>query len=144
MLKIDYPFYQFKIKEENGRDIIFDEIRKKWVLITPEEWVRQNMIQYFLQTMLYPAKLMAIEKEIKLGELVKRCDIVIYQHSIPWMIIECKEPSVPLSEKTMEQILRYHQAMPAAYLCLSNGNHVYLFEKRNNQFFEVFHFPKWE
>jgi len=144
MLKIDYPFYRFKIKEENGRDIIFDEIRKKWVLITPEEWVRQNMIQYFLQTMLYPAKLMAIEKEIKLGELVKRCDIVIYQHSLPWMIIECKEPNVPISDKTMEQILRYHQAMQAPYLCLSNGNHVYLFEKRNHQFFEVFQFPKWD
>ena len=141
MIKIIYPAFKYRIKEEENKEIIFDEIRKQWVRLTPEEWVRQNMIQFLLQVPKYPAALFSIEKEIKLGELRKRCDIIVYKESAPWMIIECKEHNVPINEKTLQQILRYHQALPVPYLCLTNGTDVYLFEKTNNSFIEIKNFP---
>ena len=87
---INYPEPAFRIKTGNGKDFIFDLLRKKWVVLTPEEWVRQNFIQYLLQVKNYSAALIAIEKEIKLGELKKRFDILVYdsKHQ-PWMMIEC-------------------------------------------------------
>lgn len=100
MIKIEYPPYQPKIKTENGKEFIFDEFRKRWILLTPEEWVRQNFLQYLTQTKKYPASLIAIEKEIKLGELKKRFDLVVYdRNSKPWMIVECKEMNVALDKK---------------------------------------------
>lgn len=144
MIKITYPAFDFKIKGEQNKELIFDEIRKQWVRLTPEEWVRQNMLQYLLQTMEYPAVLIAVEKEIKLGELKKRCDMVVYKNALPWMIIECKEANVPLSETTLHQILRYHLALPVPFLCLTNGLHVYLFENINGHLQESAAFPKWK
>ena len=141
MIKVNYPLFQYKIKGEENKELIFDEVRKRWVRLTPEEWVRQNMIQYLLQDLKYPASLLSIEKELKLGELRKRCDVIVYKDATPWMIIECKEPNVPLSEKTMQQILRYHLALPVPFLCLTNGNQVFLFEKVNHNFTEIGAFP---
>ena len=122
MIELNYPSYPFKIKAINGKDQIFDPFRKIWVLLTPEEWVRQNLLQYLVQTVSYPASLIAVEKEIKLGELSKRFDIVIYKNDLPWMIIECKEAKVALNKKTMEQILQYQQVLTAQYLFISNGH----------------------
>jgi Type I restriction enzyme R protein N terminus (HSDR_N) len=145
MIKIDYPKYQFKIKKENNSELIFDTFRKRWMILTPEEWVRQNMLQYLTEIKKYPAKLIAIEKEIKLGELKKRCDIVIYNRdSIPWMIIECKEMKVPLSQKTIEQILRYHITLLATYLIITNGSYTYGFKKTGNEFIEMNEFPDFK
>jgi len=142
MIKIDYPHFDFKIIVEKERDMIFDEVRKKWVTLSPEEWVRQNIIQYLIQTVKYPAALFSIEKEIKLGELRKRCDIIIYNDSLPWMIIECKEQTVVLNESTLSQLLRYHLALPVPYLFLTNGIHNYLFEKKECFFDEIKEFPR--
>ena len=122
MIVLPYPSYPFKIKAINGKDQIFDPFRKSWVVLTPEEWVRQNVLQYLVQTLQYPSSLIAVEKEIKLGELSKRFDIVVYKNEKPWMIIECKEAKVALNEKTMEQILQYQQVLTAQYLFISNGH----------------------
>jgi hypothetical protein len=122
MIVLQYPSYPFKIKAINGKDQIFDPFRKTWVLLTPEEWVRQNLLQYLVQSLHYPSSLIAVEKEIKLGELSKRFDIVVYKNELPWMIIECKEAKVALNEKTMEQILQYQQVLTAQYLFISNGH----------------------
>ena len=122
MIVLQYPSYPFKIKAINGKDQIFDPFRKTWVLLTPEEWVRQNLLQYLVQNLQYPSSLIAVEKEIKLGELSKRFDIVVYKNELPWMIIECKEGKVALNEKTMEQILQYQQVLGAKYLFISNGH----------------------
>lgn len=122
MIVLPYPSYPFKIKAINGKDQIFDPFRKIWVLLTPEEWVRQNLLQYLVQTLQYPSSLIAVEKEIKLGELSKRFDIVVYKNELPWMIIECKEAKVSLNEKTMGQILQYQQVLTAQYLFISNGH----------------------
>ena len=122
MIVLQYPNYPFKIKALHGKDQIFDPFRKTWVLLTPEEWVRQNLLQYLVQNLDYPSSLIAVEKEIKLGELSKRFDIVVYKNELPWMIIECKEAKVTLNEKTMEQILQYQQVLTAQYLFISNGH----------------------
>lgn len=123
MIKIEYPPYQPRIKEEAGKELIFDAARKRWVVLTPEEWVRQNFLQYLLQVKKYPASLIAVEKEIRLGELKKRFDIVVYdKHSKPWMIIECKEMDVPLDKKVLDQVLRYNITLNVPYLVITNGS----------------------
>lgn len=144
MIKIDFPEEQPKLKQTNNVKEIFGVIRKKWLVLTPEEWVRQNILLFVLLKMNYPASLIAVEKEIKLGELKKRCDIVIYStNAEPWMIIECKEMNVSLSQKTMEQILRYHISLPAKFLIITNGSFCFGFEKKGNQFIEINDFPEY-
>jgi hypothetical protein len=143
MIKIEFPKQQIKIRQQAGVNEVFDIIRKKWLRLSPEEWVRQNMIHYLLLKK-YPSSLIAVEKEIKLGELMKRCDVVVYSRkSLPFMIIECKEMNVPLSEKTLEQILRYHITLPADYLIITNGNYCFGFQKIENQFIETNEFPDY-
>ncbi|MEI7588925.1 MAG: type I restriction enzyme HsdR N-terminal domain-containing protein [Chitinophagia bacterium] len=122
MIHLNYPSYPFKIKPITGKDHIFDPFRKTWIVLTPEEWVRQNVLQYLVQVIKYPASLIAVEKEIKLGELAKRFDIVVYQNDTPWMIIECKEANVKINETTMHQILQYQQVLSAQYLIVTNGH----------------------
>jgi hypothetical protein len=143
MIKIEFPKQQVKIRQQAGVDEVFDIIRKKWLRLSPEEWVRQNMIHYLLLKN-YPASLVAVEKEIKLGELTKRCDIVVYSRkALPFMIIECKEMNIPLSEKTLEQVLRYHITLPAEYLIVTNGSYCFGFQKTGNQFIETNEFPDY-
>jgi len=122
MIVLHYPSYPFKIKAINGKDQVFDPFRKIWVVLTPEEWVRQNILQYLVQSCKYPSSLIAVEKSIQLGELTKRFDIVVYKNDSPWMIIECKEAKVKLDETTMLQILQYQQVLTAQYLFISNGH----------------------
>jgi hypothetical protein len=125
MISINYPEYPFKIQKEAGKDQIFDPLRKSWVVLTPEEWVRQNFIQYLIQIKQYPSTLIAIEKTIQLGELKKRFDIIVYKNDSPWLLIECKEANVPITEKTLEQILQYQQVVEADYLVMTNGHTTY-------------------
>jgi hypothetical protein len=125
MISINYPEYPFKIQKEAGKDCIFDPLRKSWVVLTPEEWVRQNFIQFLIQVKNYPAALIAIEKTIQLGELKKRFDIVVYKKELPWILIECKEANIPLTEKTLDQILQYQQVIKASYLVMTNGHTTY-------------------
>jgi hypothetical protein len=124
MIKLEYPAYQPKIKQHDEKEFIFDDVRKAWVLLTPEEWVRQNLLQYLMQVKKYPASLIAVERAIKLGELTKRFDIVVYgRNSKPWMIIECKEMNVPLDKAVLEQALRYNITLQVPYLVISNGSY---------------------
>jgi hypothetical protein len=125
MIFINYPEYPFKIQKEAGKDQIFDPLRKSWVVLTPEEWVRQNFIQYLIQIKQYPAALIAIEKTIQLGELKKRFDLIVYKNNTPWILIECKKANVSISEKTLEQILQYQQVVEASYLVMTNGHSTY-------------------
>ena|SRR5690242_14677851 len=124
MIKINFPKEQPKLRDNHGAKEIFDSIRKKWLALTPEEWVRQNIICFLLVQKNVPYSLISVEKEIKLAELKKRYDLVVYdRQTLPWMIIECKEMKVILSQKTMEQILRYHISIPAKYLIITNGSY---------------------
>lgn len=142
MIRIEYPPYQPKIKKEAGRELIFDEVRKRWVALTPEEWVRQNFLQYLMQVKRYPASLMAVEKEIRLGELKKRFDILVYdKDSKPWMIIECKEMGVPLDKKTLNQVLRYNITLNVPYLVITNGSFCMALAVSNGAFTEINDLP---
>lgn len=122
MQALNYPTYPFKIQQVQGKDQIFDPFRKAWITLTPEEWVRQNTLQYLVQSCNYPSSLIAVEKTIQLGELNKRFDIVVYKNNAPWMIIECKEARVGIGEKTLQQIFQYQQVLNATYLIITNGH----------------------
>jgi hypothetical protein len=128
MIPIAYPTPGFSMRQTDGKDWLFDPIRKKWVVITPEEWVRQNFIQYLTKTLHYPATCIAVEKGLQLGEMQKRIDVMVYKNDQPWMLIECKEPNTQLSEKTMQQVLAYQASIPCSYIILTNGNHTLGFE----------------
>ncbi|MBI1341352.1 MAG: restriction endonuclease subunit R [Terrimonas sp.] len=145
MIKLVYPEPIFKIKTEAGRDFVFDTIRKQWVVLTPEEWVRQNFINYLLYTKQYPSALLAVEKEIQLGELKKRFDILVYDgNHQPWMMIECKSQEVALDQQVLNQLLRYHLAMPVDYLVLTNGDYCYGWNKSGGQLVEITALPEFE
>lgn len=144
MIKLVYPVHDFKIKKEKDADYIFDVLRKRWLVLTPEEWVRQNFLQYLVYVKKYPGSLMAIEKEIFLGEIKKRCDIVVYSRNLqPWMIVECKEMNERLSAKVLDQILRYHITLPAKYLVITNGSYCFGFEKFEEQFYKINELPEY-
>jgi hypothetical protein len=142
MLTINYPAPAFRIKEENGAELIFDGLRKRWIALTPEEWVRQNFVQYLLQVKNYPASLIAMEKKIKLGELTKRFDILVYDNNHrPWMMIECKAQTVRLESKVLEQVLRYNISVPVTYLIVSNGDDHYGWVRSSGDLLLIDEFP---
>ncbi len=144
MIKIEYPLYQPKIKTKNQQEFIFDEVRKRWVILTPEEWVRQNFLQYFIQQKKYPASLISVEKEIALGELRKRYDIVVYdKNGLPWMVVECKGMEITLDRKVLDQALRYNITLNVPFIIITNGAYCYAFESRNNQLEELLSLPDW-
>lgn len=144
MIKISYPSYPFKIETREDKEYIFDPLRRKWVRLTPEEWVRQNFLQYLLQVMHYPASLIAIEKEIQIGDLKKRFDILVYKNDHPWLLIECKEMNVPINESVMQQLLRYQITVQADYLIVTNGNETRGIGKENNKFTTLNTIPSYE
>jgi hypothetical protein len=142
MILINYPEPAFNIKIENGKEIILDMLRKKWVALSPEEWVRQNFIQVLIHVFNYPSTLIAVEKEILLGEMKKRFDILVYdKNHNPWMMVECKAAAVVLDEKVFEQVLRYNQAVPVSFLIITNGNTTYGWQKKDNELFEINSLP---
>ena len=134
MINIQFPSHLLKIKSENGKEIIFDECRKQWVLLTPEEWVRQNFLQYLIQERLYPASLIAVEREIDLGDLKKRFDIVVFKNVKPWMIVECKGMQVKLNEAVIKQILNYNITLQAEYLVITNGTSTFALHVQQGKF----------
>jgi hypothetical protein len=123
MIAVQYPEPQFRMKKENDKQYIFDAIRKSWLLLTEEEWVRQNFVSYLTITLHYPSTVIALEKEFSLNDLKKRFDILVYdgQHR-PWMLVECKEPKVALNEDVLQQVLRYNISVPVKYIVITNGN----------------------
>jgi len=134
MLIIHYPDPDFRRKKEGNRELVFDPLRKKWVALTPEEWVRLNFVNYLVKVKLYPAALIAVEKEIRMGELNRRFDVLVYDRSHrPWMLVECKSMEVELDERVLEQLLRYHISMPADFLVITNGKACFGWQKKGMQ-----------
>jgi hypothetical protein len=122
-MKLNLPEYHFKTRINIvGKNEIFDNFRKKFVIVTPEEWVRQNFLQYLTETKNYPATLIAVEKGIKVNNMQKRFDAVVYgRKGKPLMLIEFKSPDTKLSQKVMDQISRYNLSLNVNYLIVSNG-----------------------
>src|SRR5215204_3755602 len=117
MIAVQFPEPQFRIRNEDDKQYIFDSIRKVWLLLTEEEWVRQNFVNYLITTLNYPSALIALEKEIWLNDLKKRFDILVYNKDHqPWMMAECKAPAVKLSEDVLQQVLRYNITVPVQFI----------------------------
>ena len=144
MVKIIYPEKKPSIKLESGVETVFCIIRKRWVQLTQEEWVRQNFLLYLTESLGYPAALIAVEKQLTLGELTKRFDAVVYdKQSNPFMIIECKEMNVPLSEKVLQQVLRYNMQLQATYLVVTNGSYCEVYKRSGNELEHIGFFPDY-
>jgi Type I restriction enzyme R protein N terminus (HSDR_N) len=125
MQELNLPSYEYKIKKNGEKIYIFDNYRKKYVVLTPEEWVRQNFMNFLSLNLNYPSSLIVLEHELIFNGIKKRCDAVVYDTSKkPLVILEFKAPSVPINNKTFEQIAVYNKELMVDYLILSNGlNH---------------------
>lgn len=122
MYKLNLPPFDYKLKKAEGKVWIFDVIRKKFIVLTPEEWVRQHFLHYVINDLKYPRSLIKVESGLSYNQLSKRSDILVYdQEANPWMIIECKSPTLKLSEKTVVQASAYNASLRAKYVTISNG-----------------------
>ena len=147
MNKLNLPDYTFKIKEENKTTKIFDEIRKKYVVLTPEEWVRQHLIKYLIDEKGYPKSLIAVEKGLRVNNLAKRTDILIYsREGKPILMVECKSYQAKVDQAVFDQASRYNIAFQLPYLVASNGLNHYCakidFKRRNFKFLNEI--PRYE
>ena len=127
MLQLNFPNYTFKIKNIENADYIFDEIRKKYIKLTKEEWVRQNCVNFLVKEKKFPQVLINVEKTLKINNLSKRYDIVVYNSdgSIK-LLVECKSPEIKITQKTFDQIAIYNMSLKAELLMVTNGiNHYY-------------------
>ena len=129
MINVDFTQVALKLRRTEGKTTVFDPIRRKWVVLTPEEHVRQYVVAYLLEVLRYPAALIAVEKGILVGKLNKRFDIVVYDRDHkPWLLAECKAPEVPITEATLHQLLNYQQTIQCRYWLLTNGHQVFCAE----------------
>ena len=121
MQELNLPTYSFKIKSEGDHVYIFDPFRKKFVILTPEEWVRQNIAAFLVNERNVPGGRLVIEKSLKVNELSKRCDILVYGNDQPRLLVECKAPSVRIDQSVFDQVLIYNMNFRLDYLLVSNG-----------------------
>ena len=122
MVKLNLPEYQYNVKKEEGKVWIFDIIRKRFIVLTPEEWVRQHFVNFLISVLNYPKALMKIETGLVYNKLNKRSDIIIHdRQGMPWMVIECKAPDQKLSQQTLEQVAMYNASFKAKYIAVTNG-----------------------
>ena len=127
MIKLNFPTYSFRFKNSENKVSIFDEIRKKFIFLTPEEWVRQHVVQFLLFDKKYPKSYLNVEKVIKINTLTKRYDAVVFEpNGEIFLLVECKAPEIAISQQTFDQIARYNLVLKAKYLMVTNGlNHYF-------------------
>ncbi|WP_455127426.1 type I restriction enzyme HsdR N-terminal domain-containing protein [Prevotella veroralis] len=147
MVQLNLPPYQIRVKETGGRKQIFDILRRKYVALTPEEWVRQHFIHYLIEHKNYPAPLLANEVPLQIGEKRMRADSVLYDNQLhPRIIIEYKAPNITLTQKVFDQITVYNLLLHVDYLIVSNGMTTYIckmdYEKQTYKFLETI--PNYE
>ena len=142
MVQLNLPPYQIRVRETGGRKQIFDILRRKYVALTPEEWVRQHFIHYLIEHKNYPASLLANEVSLQIGEKRMRADSVLYDNQLhPRIIIEYKAPNITLTQKVFDQITVYNLLLHVDYLIVSNGMTTYIckmdYEKQTYKFLET-------
>jgi len=126
-MQIEFPAYAFQVRESGGQRQIFDPLRRRFVALTPEEWVRQHLLRYLQEVCSYPASRISVEKKLTLNGMTRRTDAVVFDRDIrPWMIIECKAPELVLNQEVLDQAARYNSVLQAPYLAVCNGTHVLL------------------
>ena len=139
MQKLNLPNYKFKLKSNENKTLIFDNLRKKYMVLTPEEWVRQHFVHFLIEEKNYPTSLIAIEKQVLVNNLKKRSDILVFnKDGNPEIIVECKAPKIRITQATFDQIARYNSKLRANFLVVTNGlTHFYCkmdFEKETYLF----------
>lgn len=146
MFSLNLPAYSPRLKKVSDKLLIFDIVRQRFVALTPEEWVRQNFVNYLIKHLEYPKGLIANELQIKLAQTNKRCDTLVYDKSMkPLVLIEYKAPTVLLSEKTTQQIGRYNMVLHVPFLFISNGieHHAYALNTALEQYVPLDHIPSY-
>jgi type I site-specific restriction endonuclease len=144
MIMVEYPEPVFQVQEKEGKKYLFDTLRRSWLLLTPEEWVRQNFVQYLTLVKKYPATLIALEKELVLNGLKKRFDLLVFNKAHqPWMLVECKAETVALNPSVLEQALRYNMVVPVQYIVITNGVQTRAWENKEGGLVELDVFPGW-
>jgi len=134
MIQPDFTGISLKLKREKDKVAVFDTVRKKWIALTPEEHVRQYLLQYLTDTLGYPAGMIAVEKKILVGGMSKRFDLVVYDRlHQPWLLVECKAPETEISERTLHQLLNYHRTVQCRYWVLSNGHQLFCADASDRQ-----------
>ncbi len=135
MQPLNFPSYSFRLKASENKTLIFDVIRKKSVVLTPEEWVRQHVVHFLHQEKKYPLSLISVEKQLKINSLNKRTDIIVFdRQGLPYIIVECKAPSVKITQNTFDQIARYNLQLDAPVLMVTNGlEHYYCHMDHNRK-----------
>ncbi|RAI88335.1 type I restriction enzyme HsdR N-terminal domain-containing protein [Algoriphagus yeomjeoni] len=120
--ELNLPHFEPQLQEKDGRMWVFDALRKKHLVLTPEEWVRQHWINFLITQLKFPKGLLALEKGLIYNSLVKRTDLVVWdKDGKPYLLIECKAPKVKLTQKTIEQACMYHKELKTPFLVISNG-----------------------
>ncbi|MFJ1350452.1 type I restriction enzyme HsdR N-terminal domain-containing protein [Capnocytophaga canimorsus] len=122
MQKLNFYPYQFRFKNSENKTLIFDEIRKKFVILQPEEWVRQHVVQFLIQEKGFPKSLINVEKELVINGLKNRYDIVVYKNTGEiLLVVECKAPDILINQKVFDQVFRYNLSLQASVLMVTNG-----------------------
>jgi len=139
MRDLNFPKFQFRFKSSENKLFIFDEIRKKYVMLTPEEWVRQHVVHFLINVKKYPKSYINVEKIVKLNDMNKRYDVVVFDpKGNIFLLVECKEPQVEITQGVFDQIARYNSSLNAQLLMVTNGlNHYYCkldYENKKYQF----------
>ena len=133
-----------KTKIIDNKQYVFDAIRKKWLLLTPEEKVRQHVVQYLIQEKKIPKSLIALEKLITVNEMKKRFDVLVYKATKPWLLVECKEPNVELNDMALQQVLNYNNVLQVSYFAITNGENLVVWKIENSSLLQLNDFPNWE
>ncbi|HSD05653.1 type I restriction enzyme HsdR N-terminal domain-containing protein [Flavobacterium sp.] len=138
MQKLNFPSYTFRFKNSENKVCIFDVIRKKFIILTPEEWVRQHVVHYLIEEKKYPKSLINVEKVLMVNGLRKRYDVVIFNpNGTIFILIECKAPEVKIAQTTFDQIARYNMTLSAEFLMVTNGlNHYFCLMDFENEKYE--------
>ena len=144
MLAIQFPAASFRIRKQDDFDEIFDPVRKRWLVLTPEEWVRQNFIAYLQVHCSIPLSLVGVEKKLKVGELSRRFDIVVFSNNgTPWLLVECKSMNIPLGHKTISQVLSYVSSLNCLYFIITNGSQTFGWQVSGGKVSELEIFPSY-
>tara|TARA_Y100001968_G_C19280041_1_gene678760 strand:- start:239 stop:682 length:444 start_codon:yes stop_codon:yes gene_type:complete len=121
--RLNFPKYSFRYKKsEANQTLIFDKVRKKWLVLTPEEWVRQNIISHLIENLGYPESVFKIETGLYVNENKRRSDVLVYKNSKPFILIECKAYSIDITQDVLNQAMSYNTAYKCPYIILTNGN----------------------
>lgn len=145
MQNLNLPTFEYKVKKDNDKPYIYDIIRKKYVFLTPEEWVRQHFIHLLVNHYKYPKALFAVETGLIYNRMKKRTDIIILsREGTPFLLIECKAPEVKISENTFAQIARYNFKIQPKYLAITNGFKHFCFFTNQGHITYLDDFPKYE